>query len=87
MSNVAPFRILNIGNKKKILFIRFFKEIEIRLSKKANKNFKPLQKGDVKRTLSNIDLLKSITGYNPKTNYKEGINKFVKWYKNYYKKN
>ncbi|WP_075502012.1 NAD-dependent epimerase/dehydratase family protein [Candidatus Pelagibacter communis] len=87
LSNVAPFRILNIGNKKKILLLDFLKEIEIRLSKKANKNFKPLQKGDVKRTLSNIDLLKSITGYNPKTNYKEGINKFVKWYKNYYKKN
>ena len=86
LSNVAPFRILNIGNKKKILLLDFLKEIEIRLSKKANKNFKPLQKGDVKRTLSNIDLLKSITGYNPKTNYKEGINKFVKWYKNYYKK-
>ena len=56
------------------------------LNKKAIKNFKPLQKGDVKRTLSNINLLKSITGYSPKTNYKNGIKEFINWYKSYYKK-
>ena len=44
----------------------------------------PLQKGDVKQTLSNINLLKKITGYNPKTNYKTGIRKFLNWYLNYY---
>ncbi len=87
LSNVAPFRILNIGNKKKILLLDFLKEIETGLNKKAIKNFKPLQKGDVKKTLSNIELLKSITGYRPKTNYKKGINQFIQWYKNYYKKN
>ena len=45
----------------------------------------PLQKGDVKQTLSNTDLLNKITGYNPTTNYKLGIKKFLKWYKDYYK--
>ena len=45
----------------------------------------PLQKGDVKQTLSNINLLKNITGYKPKINYKFGINKFINWYKDYYK--
>jgi UDP-glucuronate 4-epimerase len=45
----------------------------------------PIQKGDVKQTLSNTDLLKKITGYNPKTNYKMGIKKFLGWYKDYYK--
>ena len=73
--------------KRIIFFLDFLKEIETGLNKKAIKNFKPLQKGDVKKTLSNIELLKSITGYKPKTNYKKGINQFIQWYKNYYKKN
>ena len=45
----------------------------------------PLQKGDVKQTVSNTNLLKKITGYRPNTNYKLGIKNFVNWYKNYYK--
>ena len=44
----------------------------------------PLQKGDVKQTLSDTSLLKSITKYNPKTNYKIGIKKFIDWYLKYY---
>ena len=44
----------------------------------------PLQQGDVRETLSNTSLLKQITGYNPKTNYKLGIKKFIKWYLDYY---
>ena len=46
----------------------------------------PIQKGDVKITLSDISLLKKITGYNPKTNYKTGIKNFLKWYISYYAK-
>ena len=47
----------------------------------------PMQKGDVKMTLSDTSLLKKITGYNPKTNYKLGIKKFLEWYSIYYKIN
>ena len=43
-----------------------------------------MQKGDVKLTLSDSTLLKRISDYNPKTNYKTGIKKFIKWYKSYY---
>ena len=60
------------------------KEIEKELGKKAIRNYMPLQKGDVKQTVSNTNLLKKITGYNPKTNYKVGIKKFLKWYVEYY---
>ncbi len=87
LSNVAPFRILNIGNSNKVLLLNFLKEIEKRLNKKSIRKYLPLQKGDVKQTLSNINLLKSLTKYNPKTNYKTGIAEFIKWYKDYYKKN
>ena len=85
LSKVAPFRILNIGNSKKVLLLNFLKEIELRLNKKSNRKYMPLQKGDVIKTLSNIKLIKSIAKYDPKTNYKKGIREFIKWYKSYYK--
>jgi UDP-glucuronate 4-epimerase len=84
LSSVAPFRILNIGNTKKVFLLDFIKEIEKVLGKKAIRNYMPLQKGDVKQTLSNTNLLKKLTGYNPKTDYKSGIKKFLNWYLNYY---
>jgi UDP-glucuronate 4-epimerase len=84
LSSVAPFRVLNIGNTKKVYLLNFIKEIEKELGKKAIRNYMPLQKGDVKQTLSNTSLLKSITKYNPKTNYKTGIKNFLKWYQEYY---
>ena len=84
LSPVAPFRILNIGNTKKVYLLDFIKQIEKELGKKAIRNYMPLQQGDVKQTLSNTNLLKKLTGYNPKTNYKLGIKKFLKWYLNYY---
>jgi len=85
LSSVAPFRVLNIGNTKKVFLLNFIKEIEKQLGKKAIRNYMPLQKGDVKQTLSDTSLLKSITKYNPKTNYKTGIKKFIDWYLKYYK--
>ena len=84
LSSIAPFRILNIGNTKKVFLLDFLKEIEKELGKKAIRNYMPLQKGDVKQTVSNTNLLKKITGYNPKTNYKVGIKKFLNWYLDYY---
>ncbi len=84
LSPIAPFRILNIGNTKKVYLLDFIKEIEKVLGKKAKRNYMPLQKGDVKQTLSNTNLLKKITRYNPKTNFKTGIRKFLDWYLNYY---
>ena len=84
LSLVAPFRILNIGNTQKVYLMDFIKQIEKTLKKKAIKNYMPMQKGDVKQTLSNTKLLRDITGYNPRTNYKLGIKKFLNWYQKYY---
>ena len=87
LSPVAPFRILNIGNTKKVSLINFINTLEKELKIKSKKNYLPMQKGDVHSTLSDSSLLKKITGYNPKTDYKVGITKFVNWYLDYYKKN
>ncbi len=85
LSHVAPFRILNIGNTKKIYLLDFIKTLEKILKKKAIKEYLPMQKGDVQSTLSDTSLLKKITGYNPKTNYSIGVKKFLNWYMSYYK--
>ena len=85
LSPVAPFRILNIGNTKKIFLLDFINTLEKELNIKIKKNYLPMQKGDVYSTLSDSSLLKRITGYNPKTNYKVGIRKFLNWYLSYYK--
>ena len=84
LSAVAPFRVLNIGNTKKVYLLDFINTLEKELDKKIKKNYMPMQKGDVHSTLSDSSLLKRITGYNPKTNYKIGITKFIRWYLNYY---
>ena len=84
LSSVAPFRVLNIGNTKKVYLLDFINTLEKELGKKIKKNYMPMQKGDVHSTLSDSSLLKRIIGYNPKTNYKIGIKKFIKWYLNYY---
>ena len=84
LSPVGPFRILNIGNTKKIYLLDFINTLEKELGIKAKRNYMLMQKGDVKMTLSNTSLLKKLTGYNPKTSYKVGIKKFLKWYLKYY---
>jgi UDP-glucuronate 4-epimerase len=86
LSSVAPFRIINIGNSRKIKLLDFIKAIENSLGKKAIRNYMPMQKGDVFMTLANTKLLKKITGIIPKTNYKEGVKKFIEWYLDYYNK-
>ena len=85
LSNVAPFRIINIGNQKKVYLKDFISALEKKLNKKANKNNMSMQKGDVKKTLSNTNLLYQIIKYKPKVNYISGISTFVEWYKKYYK--
>ena len=84
ISKVAPFRIVNIGNQNKIYLKHFVKELENILKMRAKKKLMPMQKGDVKLTLSDTKLLKSLTGFVPKTSYKKGIRNFVEWYKSYY---
>jgi len=81
---VAPFRIVNIGNSQPINLLDYVKELENVLGKVAKKKFLGMQDGDIHKTHSNINLLKALTGFEPKTNMHEGISQFVKWYRSYY---
>ena len=85
LSEAAPFRIVNIGNSKKIKLLDFIEAIENVLQKKAIRNYMPIQKGDVPETWSDTSLLDTLIDYHPETDFKEGITKFIEWYKNYYK--
>ena len=85
LSNVAPYRIINIGNQRRVYLKDFITALEKKLGKKANKNNMSMQKGDVEKTLSNTNLLHQIIKYKPKVNYINGISAFVEWYKKYYK--
>jgi UDP-glucuronate 4-epimerase len=84
ISSVAPYRIVNIGNSKKIKLLDFIEAIEKNLKKKAIRNYLPIQKGDVPETLADTNLLRSLIDYQPNTNFHEGIKSFIEWYREYY---
>ena len=85
LSSVAPYRIVNIGNSDKVKLLDFIEAIEKTLGKKAIRNYMPMQMGDVHSTWADTSLLQNLTGYKPKTNFKDGVSNFVKWYRKYYK--
>ena len=84
-SSTAPYKIYNIGNNTSVKLIELVEAIENELGKKAIKEFKPMQPGDVVETFADVDDLMRDIGYQPSTDIKHGIKQFVKWYKEYYK--
>lgn len=83
----APYALYNIGNSNPVKLMDFIQAIETSLGKTAQKNFLPLQQGDVPATWADVDDLTTKLGYKPKTNVKVGIERFVKWYLEYYGQN
>ncbi len=82
-----PYEIFNIGNGNPKKLIDYLKYIEKNLNRSSSIKKLPLQIGDIIKTHSDIKKLKKFTGYNPKTNINIGVNKFIEWYKDYYKLN
>ena len=80
------YKIYNIGNNKTESLQDFITTIEEAIEKKSIKEMHPMQAGDVKRTSANIDLLIKDYGYKPNTSIKDGLKKFVEWYKMFYNK-
>jgi UDP-glucuronate 4-epimerase len=83
-SSKAPYKLYNIGNSQPIELLDFIKTIENCLGKTAEKNFLPLQAGDVVSTYADVTDLMRDVGFQPTTSLKDGIYKFVDWYLNYY---
>lgn len=80
----APYRLYNIGNNNPVDLMDFIACIEKALGKTAEKNFLPLQAGDVPATFADIDDLVEHIGYRPETSIEVGIMRFVEWYRGYY---
>ncbi|MGH8510131.1 MAG: NAD-dependent epimerase [Gammaproteobacteria bacterium] len=80
----APYRLYNIGNNKPVHLMRFIEVLEETLGKKAQKNFLPMQPGDVPDTYADVTDLERDVGYRPSTPVEVGIAKFVSWYKDYF---
>lgn len=84
LSPVAPFRIVNIGNGAPVKLMDYVAAIESACGREAQKNFMPMQPGDVPATWADATLLTRLTGTRDITPVREGIGRFVSWYRDYY---
>jgi len=81
----APYRLCNIGNSKAVKLMDFIRAIEDELGEKAGVNLIPIQPGEVEKTWADVADLASQFGYSPDTPIREGVKKFISWYRDYYK--
>ena len=80
----APYRIYNIGNQTPVALTRYIEVLEQALGSTAQKNFLPMQQGDVPDTWADVEALASDVGYCPATDLETGVKHFVEWYLAYY---
>jgi UDP-glucuronate 4-epimerase len=79
----APYRLYNIGRGQPVKLMDFVEIIEEALGRKADKQFLPMQPGDVEQTHADIRDLQADFGYEPSTSIREGVTEFVEWYMKY----
>ncbi|MEM8978047.1 MAG: NAD-dependent epimerase/dehydratase family protein [Pseudomonadota bacterium] len=84
LSDVAPWRALNIGNAAPVQLTTFIEAIEEALGRKASRNLMPMQPGDVPATWADTTLLHDLTGFVPNTSVSDGVAAFVEWYRQDY---
>lgn len=80
----APYRLYNIGNNKPEQLMDMIGHLEEAIGIPAKKNFMPMQPGDVQATYADVDALERDIGFKPSTPLKEGLGRFIDWYKGYY---
>lgn len=83
-TSFAPYRVFNIGNSNPVKLMDFIDEIEQQLGFRAEKNLLPMQPGDVAKTWADVEDLFEYINFHPQIGYKNGIEKFINWYKDYY---
>ena len=80
-----PLNLFNIGNNSPEKLGVFIETIEMEIGRKAQKEFLPMQNGDVEITYADVESLIDYIGYKPQTSIHVGVRNFVNWYKSYYK--
>ena len=83
-TSAAPYRVYNIGNNRPVELLRLIEVLEAALGRKAEKNFLPIQPGDVPATFADVDDLVRDAGFKPETPIEVGVANFVEWYRGYY---
>jgi len=81
----APHRIFNIGNSNPTPLMDYIGAIESSLGITASKQFLPMQPGDVPATAADTSALEAWTGFKPNTPVREGVTRFVAWYRDFYR--
>ena len=84
-TSTAPYRLYNIGNNNPVELMYFIECIEKALGKTARKNMLPMQPGDVPKTFADVDALVADIGFQPKTPIEVGVQRFVDWYRDFYR--
>uniref|UniRef100_A0A7C4EJ79 NAD-dependent epimerase n=1 Tax=Fundidesulfovibrio putealis TaxID=270496 RepID=A0A7C4EJ79_9BACT len=84
-TSVCPYKLYNIGNNNVVELSAYIEAIEKALGKKAKKIMLPMQPGDVPATFANVDDLMHDVGFKPSTSIEYGIERFISWYRDYYK--
>jgi UDP-glucuronate 4-epimerase len=80
----APYRVFNIGNHDPVELMDFIEAIENALGRKADKKFLPIQPGDVPATYADVSELGDWVNFRPATAVRDGVERFVAWYLDYY---
>lgn len=83
-SGVAPWRVLNLGNARRVELMRYIEVLEEKLGRKAELNLMPMQPGDVARTEADVEATRQALDYAPTTPVEVGVDRFVDWYLDYY---
>ncbi len=83
-TSYCPWRLYNIGNNSKEKLMRYIEVLEECLGKKAEKNFLPMQAGDVAATYADVEDLVREINFKPNTSIEDGVRNFVAWYREYY---
>ena len=84
-TSYTPYKIYNIGNNQPEELMRLIEILEEALGQTAEKNMMPIQPGDVPATYANVDDLIEDVSFKPATTLEDGINRFVEWYREFYK--
>jgi UDP-glucuronate 4-epimerase len=83
-SSNAPWRVYNIGNNNPVELLDVVRLLEDAIGKKAKRELLPMQPGDVPATCADVDDLMRDVGFRPSTPIKDGIERFVGWYRSYH---
>ncbi|MDE2184082.1 MAG: GDP-mannose 4,6-dehydratase [Alphaproteobacteria bacterium] len=84
-SGTPPCAVYNLGNNRSEKLTDFIATLEKALGRKAEMRFSPMQPGDVEQTFADIESSRRDLGYEPTTPIAEGIPRFVKWYRDFYR--